>query len=66
MKIGLSTYSLDPKIASGEMTLADVMEWIARNGGECAELVPFAYSFENEDGSINEPMIADLKKYAVV
>ncbi|MDO4357578.1 MAG: sugar phosphate isomerase/epimerase [Clostridia bacterium] len=64
MKIGLSTYSLDPKIASGEMTLADVMEWTARHGGECAELVPFAYSFEKEDGSIDEPMIAELKRHA--
>ena len=41
MKLGLSTYSLDGEISSGRMTLGDVLDWIAANGGECAELVPF-------------------------
>jgi len=47
MKIGLSTYSLDREIKQGRMTLCDVLDWIARNGGECAELVPFAYRFDD-------------------
>ncbi len=44
MKIGLSTYSLLPAIRSGEMTVLDVIDWIAENGGEHMELVPYGYT----------------------
>ena len=64
MKIGLSTYSLDPLIASGAMTLEGAIEWIARNGGECAELVPFAYKLRREDGAIDEEKIASVRRAA--
>lgn len=40
MKVGLSTYSLAKAIRSGEMTLADAVEWIANSGGEHVELAP--------------------------
>ncbi len=40
MKIGLSSYSLFATLKSGEMTILDVMEWIAEQGGEHVELVP--------------------------
>ena len=56
MKLGLSTYSLDGEISSSRMTLGDVLDWIAANGGECAELVPFAYQFE-KDGVIDHIML---------
>jgi len=34
MKVGLSTYSLLNDLNSGEMTVLDVIDWIAANGGE--------------------------------
>ena len=64
MKIGLSSYSLDPMIESGKMTLGEVIEWIARNGGECMELVPFAFNFRKEDGSIDPAKIAEVRRHA--
>ena len=63
MKLGLSTYSLDGEISSGRMTLGDVLEWIAANGGECAELVPFAYQFE-KDGVIDHESIRQTVRRA--
>lgn len=33
MKAGLSTYSLLQAIRAGEMTVLDVIDWIADNGG---------------------------------
>ncbi|SEO54188.1 sugar phosphate isomerase/epimerase [Paenibacillus sp. OV219] len=44
MKIGLSTYSLLPALKSGEMTVLDVIQWIADNGGEHMEMVPYGYT----------------------
>lgn len=44
MKIGLSTYSLLPALKSGEMTILDVIQWIADNGGEHMEMVPYGYT----------------------
>lgn len=49
MKIGLSTYSLLPAIESGEMSVVDVIRWIAENGGEHVEIVPFGYQLANND-----------------
>ena len=63
MKLGLSTYSLDGEISSGRMTLGDVLDWIAANGGECAELVPFAYQFE-KDGVIDHESIRQTVRRA--
>lgn len=47
MKIGLSTYSLLTAIRSGEMTVLDVVDWIADHGGEHMELVPYGYTVED-------------------
>jgi len=43
MKLGVSTYSLLPAIESGEMTVLDVIDWIADLGGEHVEIVPFGF-----------------------
>ncbi|BBH21985.1 sugar phosphate isomerase [Paenibacillus baekrokdamisoli] len=44
MKIGLSSYSLLQAIKSGEMSILDVIQWIADNNGEHMEIVPYGYS----------------------
>jgi len=40
MKLGVSTYSLVDKIVSRQMSVLDVIEWIAKQGGEHVEIVP--------------------------
>ncbi|MEO2210986.1 sugar phosphate isomerase/epimerase [Paenibacillus amylolyticus] len=47
MKVGLSTYSLLNDLNSGEMTVLDVIDWIAANGGEHMEMVPYGYTVED-------------------
>jgi len=47
MKVGLSTYSLLNDLKSGEMTVLDVIDWIAANGGEHMEMVPYGYTVED-------------------
>lgn len=44
MKVGLSTYSLLGAINSGEMDVLDVVQWIADNGGEHMEIVPYGFT----------------------
>lgn len=44
MKLGLSTYSLLDAINSGEMDVLDVVQWIADNGGEHMEIVPYGFT----------------------
>ncbi|WP_028549850.1 sugar phosphate isomerase/epimerase family protein [Paenibacillus sp. UNC451MF] len=53
MKIGLSTYSLLPAIKAGEMSVLDVIQWIADNGGEHMEIVPYGYTL------VDNPELAD-------
>jgi inosose dehydratase len=44
LKIGLSTYSLLSAIKASEMTVLDVIQWIADNGGEHMEIVPYGFT----------------------
>ncbi|GIN72511.1 sugar phosphate isomerase [Bacillus sp. J14TS2] len=44
MKVGLSTYSLLSAIKAGEMDVLDVVQWIADNGGEHMEIVPYGFT----------------------
>lgn len=44
MKVGLSTYSLLDAIRTGEMDVLDVVQWIADNGGEHMEIVPYGFT----------------------
>ncbi|WP_409344289.1 sugar phosphate isomerase/epimerase family protein [Paenibacillus sp. MBLB4367] len=53
MKIGLSTYSLLKAIKAGEMTVLDVIQWIADNGGEHMEIVPYGFTL------VDNPELAD-------
>ena len=57
VKLGLSIYSVNDEILQGRMTLRTAIEWAAAQGAECVELVPFSYTFEREDGSIDTETI---------
>ncbi|MCK9859325.1 sugar phosphate isomerase/epimerase [Paenibacillus sp. ATY16] len=53
MKVGLSTYSLLPALKAGDMSVLDVVEWIAGNGGEHMEIVPYGFTL------VDQPELAD-------
>ena len=52
-KFGVSTYSISRKIMSGEMTPACGIKWLAENGAEAIELVPFGIDLVNDPGLID-------------
>jgi sugar phosphate isomerase/epimerase len=54
MKMGISSYSLYRAMQAKEMTILDVIGWIAEQGGEHAEIVP-SLGFEVE----NSPELVD-------
>lgn len=65
MKIGLSPYSLDREIEKGNMSLHGAIEWTAKNGAECMELVPFAFRFDDpQTGRIDTALIGDTRRWA--
>ncbi|SHF15859.1 Sugar phosphate isomerase/epimerase [Caldanaerobius fijiensis DSM 17918] len=59
MKIGLSTYSLVQLIYKNEMTVLDAIQWIADNGGEHVEIVPFGFTLAD-----NPQLVEDIRKKA--
>jgi sugar phosphate isomerase/epimerase len=56
MKVGLSTYSLVRELKAGTMTVFDVIQWIADNGGEHMEIVPYGFTV------VDNPELADQIK----
>lgn len=50
MKLGVSSYSLASAINTGEMSILDVIQWTADQGGEHIEIVPIGYKLtDNPD-----------------
>lgn len=64
MMLGLSSYSLDPVIESGAMTLNDAIDWAAAQGAECMELVPFAFRFMDDERKIDSEFIKNTVQHA--
>ncbi|OAS82949.1 MULTISPECIES: sugar phosphate isomerase/epimerase family protein [Metabacillus] len=54
MKLGMSSYSLVGAINSGEMSIMDVIQWTADQGGEHIELVPMGFSLTDNPWLIEE------------
>lgn len=54
MKLGVSTYSLLPAIERGQMTVLEVVEWIAAHGGTHVEVVPFGFRLTDNPGLTDE------------
>lgn len=48
MKLGISSYSLQGAINSKEMTILDVVQWVADQGGEHVEIVPIGFSLVDD------------------
>ncbi|EKN69113.1 hypothetical protein BABA_11806 [Neobacillus bataviensis LMG 21833] len=49
MKVGLSTYSLVRELRAETMTVLDVIQWIADNGGEHMEIVPYGFTVVDQE-----------------
>ena len=65
MRLGISSYCLDREIENGILTLDEAIDWAAKYGAECMELVPFAFRFDDEvTGKIDLAKIAAVKKRA--
>ncbi len=48
MKLGISSYSLQGAINLKEMTILDVVQWVADQGGEHVEIVPMGFSLVDD------------------
>lgn len=73
MKVGLSTYSLVDLIRDKkQMTVLDALDWIAANGGEHAEIVPFGFDLVDNDDLIQKikskakELNLDLSAYSIL
>ena len=67
MKIGMSSYCLDREIEQGCMTLLECIDWAARQGADCLELVPFAFRFDDPaTGKIDTALIIELVNYSIL
>ena len=65
MKIGMSSYCLDREIEQGCMTLLECIDWAARQGAYCLELVPFAFRFDDPaTGKIDASLIKSVRRRA--
>ena len=62
-KFGVSTYSISRKLLSGEMTPAAGIKWLAENGAEAIELVPFGIDMVSDPGLVDilQKAAADAK-----
>lgn len=59
MKLGLSSYSLSRAIGAGEMNIADVINWIAEQGGQHVEIVPIGFELTG-----NPELVEHIRKTA--
>ena len=57
-KFGVSTYSISRKLRTGEMAPADGIKWLADNGAEAIELVPFGIDM------VENPELVDVLQAA--
>ena len=65
MKIGMSSYCLDREIEQGCVTLPECIDWAARQGADCLELVPFAFRFDDPaTGKIDASLIKSVRRRA--
>ena len=65
MQIGISTYCLERELKKGNITLGGAVDWAARAGAECLELVPGSFRLADEaDGRPDAAAVAALKRRA--
>ncbi|MEK3885445.1 sugar phosphate isomerase/epimerase family protein [Paenibacillus sp. PL2-23] len=59
MKLGISTYSLHKAFSSGELSIIEVIDYIASIGAEHAEIVPLGFSLTD-----NPELVQDIRQAA--
>ena len=64
MKLGISSYSLNKSLRTGEMSLFDVIDWAVEHQCEHLELVPFSLPLLREDGSIDYDYVKRVRDKA--
>lgn len=60
MKIGFSSFSFFDRVSDSRITMPDVIEWIAANGGEHIELATMTFSPRGQDEAWNMDDDRDL------
>ncbi|MCI8600162.1 MAG: sugar phosphate isomerase/epimerase [Oscillospiraceae bacterium] len=62
MKFGMSCYCLDPAMASGAMSVDDVIDFAAAHGCEHIEFVPFRLAFVKPDRTLDQGLISHVRE----
>lgn len=64
MKLGISSYCLSPYMATGQMTIFDVIDWAKDHGCEHIEFVPFYLPFVDEANKcLNTELIDQVREH---
>ena len=64
MKLGISSYSLNKRMRTGEMSIFDVIDWAKAHDCAHLELVPFSLPLLQEDGTIDYDFVAKIREKA--
>src|SRR5699024_2960656 len=66
MKFGFSSYSFHAKMRTGEMSILDVIDWVAESEAEHLEFAVLTDDADSPVPNINTPAerIAEIKKHA--
>ena len=64
MKLGISSYCLNKRMRTGEMTIFDVIDWAKEHDCAHLELVPFSLPLLNAEGRIDYDFVARIREKA--
>ncbi|WP_304975697.1 sugar phosphate isomerase/epimerase, partial [uncultured Acetatifactor sp.] len=62
MKLGMSCYCLDPAMASGQMSVDDVVDYAVAHGCEHIEFVPFRLAFVTPERTLDWELIDHVRE----
>lgn len=64
MKLGISSYSLNKRLRTEEMSLFDVIDWAKEHNCAHLELVPFSLPLLKEDGTVDYDYVKRVRDHA--
>ena len=64
MKLGISSYSLNTRLRTEEMSLFDVIDWAKEHDCAHLELVPFSLPLLKEDGTVDYDYVKRVRDHA--
>ena len=64
MKLGISSYSLNKRLRTGEMDIFDVIDWAKAHDCAHLELVPFSLPLLNAEGKIDYDYVSRIRDKA--